>query len=87
MVVFQGQHLIGSTIDDRLRDGFLTTHRISGYHRTVPVEPGQPIRNGGDLVNFCYCRKMHNDFAKSYFPLSLFIIRIIFNYNLIGVSR
>mgnify|MGYP007060393116 CR=1 FL=1 len=52
MMVFQGQHIIGSIIDGRLCDGSLTTHRIDGHHRPVQVEQGEQVRNGGHLIGF-----------------------------------
>ena len=52
MVILQSQHIISPAIDDRLRDGFLTAHRINGHHRIAQVEQGQQVRNGRDLIGF-----------------------------------
>lgn len=52
MIVLQRQDVSRTGIDDCLRNGFLTAHRIGGDHRTPKIKQRQHVGNGGDLIGF-----------------------------------
>ncbi len=50
MIVFDGERIIASVIDDFLGDRLLATHRVDGDNRAQRVHHVKKLRNRGDLV-------------------------------------
>ena len=58
VIVLERQRVVGSRIDDGLRDLLLTTHRVDGDGRAAHVDLLEKLRNGSDLVRLLLCHDL-----------------------------